>query len=244
MEHLNIYKTIGIIGGMGPAATCDLMKKIIRHTNSPDDQHHLHICVDSNTNIPDRTAAIIHHGKSPVPELVKSAIRLQSLGADILVMPCNTAHYFYQDIVSYLDVPLIHMPDETSAYLKKNQITRVGVLATDGTIQSKVYDKSLKQYAIEPVYPTDKHQEIVMSLIYDYVKKGIVSKEDLPDKEIRDILADLRNQGAQKIILACTELPIAFKSLGISQNQIDPTDILAQAAIQYAGAQIIMNAVG
>ena len=86
-------RNIGIIGGMGPLATCDLMEKIIDYTDAASDQEHIHVLVDSNTNIPDRTEAILHGGENPVPEMVKSAWKLESMGADILIMPCNTAHY-------------------------------------------------------------------------------------------------------------------------------------------------------
>ncbi|MDO4556404.1 MAG: amino acid racemase [Lachnospiraceae bacterium] len=238
-----MYKTIGIIGGMGPAATCDLMSKIVKQTDANDDQHHIHVCVDCNTNIPDRTEAILHHGKSPVPELVKSAIKLQTVGANVLVMPCNTAHYFYDNILSYLDIPLLNMPEETARYLKKQDIHNVGIMATDGTLQSHVYDKALNQYGITPVYPEEFNQKVIMSLIYDYIKKGITDKNSLPEKQLENILDELKSKGAQKIILACTELPIAFQILGIQKNTIDPTQILAEAAIHYVGAQTIMDAV-
>ena len=100
---------IGIIGGMGPLATCDLMQKIIEYTDADTDQEHVRICVDCNTNIPDRTAAILQGGKNPVPELVKSAKRLEAMGAQVLVMSCNTAHYFYEDMIPYLETPFLNM---------------------------------------------------------------------------------------------------------------------------------------
>ena len=84
-------KTIGIIGGMGPLATADLFEKIVGHTKAACDQEHLHVVIDSNTNIPDRTAALLHGGADPLPELTGSARRLEAMGADVLIMPCNTA---------------------------------------------------------------------------------------------------------------------------------------------------------
>ena len=163
---------IGIIGGMGPLATCDLMNKIIRFTDAQKDQDHIRICVDSNTNIPDRTTAILHHGKTPVPELVKSALRLEAMGAQLLIMSCNTAHYFYNDVIPYLDVPFMSMTEETVKYLKDSGVSKAAVLATDGTRDSKVYEKALLQAGIEVVYPSEKNQKLLMSLIYDYVKAG------------------------------------------------------------------------
>ena len=95
-------KVIGILGGMGPLATADLFQKITLHTAASCDQDHPRVCIDSNTNISDRTAALLHGGADPVPEMVKSAQRLESIGADLLIMPCNTAHNFY-------DLSLIHI---------------------------------------------------------------------------------------------------------------------------------------
>ena len=104
---------IFIIGGMGPLASCELMINIICVTDAQKDQDHIRICVDSNTNIPDRTTAILHHGKTPVPELVKSALRLEAMGAQLLIMSCNAEHYFYNDVTPYLDVPFMSMIEET-----------------------------------------------------------------------------------------------------------------------------------
>ena len=103
-------KILGIVGGMGPAATCDLMEKIISLTAATCDQDHLHVIADVNTNIPDRTAAILHGGADPVPELVKSGQRLQNAGAELLLLPCNTAHYFYEPLAASVTVPVLHMP--------------------------------------------------------------------------------------------------------------------------------------
>ena len=226
---------IGIIGGMGPLATCDLMNKIIRFTDAQKDQDHIRICVDSNTNIPDRTTAILHHGKTPVPELVKSALRLEAMGAQLLIMSCNTAHYFYNDVTPYLDVPFMSMIEETVKYLKESGVSKAAGLATDGTRDSKVYEKALLQAGIEVVYPSEKNQKLLMSLIYDYVKAGKPGIENLPVQELVD---EVKAMGAQKMILGCTELPIAFERVGITEDTVDPTTVLAQRAIQKVGAKV------
>ena len=156
---------IGIIGGMGPLATCDLMNKIIRFTDAKTDQQHIRICVDCNTNIPDRTEAILHHGKNPVPELVKSALRLEEMGAQLLVMSCNTAHYFYDDVMPYVDVPFMNMIEETAKYLKEHNVDTAAVFATDGTRDSGVYERVLSRAGIRVVYPSEENQKLLMSLI-------------------------------------------------------------------------------
>lgn len=227
-------KTVGIIGGMGPAATCDLMRKIISLTDASCDQEHLHIIADVNTAIPDRTAAILGNGADPVPEMVASGERLETAGADFLLLPCNTAHYFYDRLAESMTVPILHMPRLTASVLKNAGIRRAAVLATDGTVQSGVYEKALAAEGIEPLYPTGAHQAMIMRLIYDGVKAGKLPLGDVP---VADILAQLRSRGAEVLLLACTELPIAFQALGISEGCLDPTRVLAFSAVRFAGAE-------
>ena len=114
-------KSVGIIGGMGALATCDLFNKIISNTSASKDQEHIHVYIDNNTEIPDRTAAVLHGGESPVPQLVSSAIKLELIGADVLIMPCNTAHYFYDEFIKYVNIPMIQMPKETAKEIKASK---------------------------------------------------------------------------------------------------------------------------
>ena len=227
-------KTLGVIGGMGPAATCDLMEKIISLTRAASDQEHIHMLADVNTAIPDRTAAILRGGPDPVPELTKSARRLVSAGADILLMPCNTAHYFYDDVARAVSVPVLHMPREAAAALKAAGVKKAGGLATDGTVRAGVYEKALVEAGIELLYPSPAMQAEVMRLIYDGVKGRSAPLESIP---VGDILQDLRGQGAEKVVLACTELPIAFAELGLMEGCLDATRALAFAAVRAAGAE-------
>lgn len=228
-------KSIGILGGMGPLATCDLMEKIIAHTDASNDQEHIHIYVDCNTNIPDRTAAILHHGQDPLPEMVKSAVRLQSMGADVLVMPCNTAHYFQDTIRKFIDIPLLSMPKESAAYLRQKGYDRVAVLATTGTIESGIYDRAFKSAGIVPIYPNEQEQTLIMSLIYDCVKAG---KPCTMQGQIQTLLDRLKMLGAQTFLLACTELPLAFREWKFSASTSDPTEILACCAIRFVGGKL------
>ena len=227
-------KVLGILGGMGPAATCDLMEKIISLTEAACDQEHIHIISDVNTAIPDRTAAILHGGADPVPEMRRSAERLEAAGAECILLPCNTAHYFYDAVAASVSVPLLHMPRLTAAVLKEAGVKKAGVLATDGTIRSGVYARALEAEGIEPVYPGAAHQAMVMDLIYQGVKARKIPLESIP---VGEILAELRARGAEKFLLACTELPIAFQALGIRQDCLDPTRVLAFSAVEYAGAK-------
>ena len=163
-------KVIGIIGGMGPLATADLFQKIILHTAAGCDQEHLRVCIDSNTNIPDRTAALLRGGADPVPEMVKSARRLESIGADVLIMPCNTAHNYYHSIEGAVSVPVLHMIALTRDALRARGVKCAGLLATDGTVQTGIYQRTFAQSGITLLTPDADGQSAVMDVIYNGVK--------------------------------------------------------------------------
>ena len=136
-------KTIGILGGMGPLATCDLYTKIIMNTPASCDQEHIHVIIDSNTRIPDRTAALLEGGEDPRPEMIRSAVMLEEDGAEAILMPCNTAHGFYDDIQAAVGIPVLHMIRLTGEELKKRGITCAGLMATTGTIRTGIYQRNI-----------------------------------------------------------------------------------------------------
>ena len=228
-------KTIGIVGGMGPLATCDLFKKIVEITDAACDQDHVRVCIDSNTEISDRTAAILSGGKNPVPEMVKSAVRLQGMGADVLIMPCNTAHYFYNQIVPFVDTPFLNMLEETAKEIKRREIKKVGLLATDGTCQSGVYKTVFDAAGIEMLSPSPVGQQAVMDVIYKGVKAGNLSIDLSGFNKAMD---ELFEAGAEVLVLGCTELPVAFELFHIDRPNIDPTLVLAAAAVRFVGAKV------
>ena len=228
-------KTIGIVGGMGPLATCDLFKKIVEITDAACDQDHVRVCIDSNTEISDRTAAILSGGKNPVPEMVKSAVRLQGMGADVLIMPCNTAHYFYNQIVPFVDTPFLNMLEETAKEIKRRGIKKVGLLATDGTCQSGVYKTVFDAAGIEILSPSPVGQQAVMDVIYKGVKAGNLSIDLSGFNKAMD---ELFEAGAEVLVLGCTELPVAFELFHIDRPNIDPTLVLAAAAVRFVGAKV------
>lgn len=228
-------KTVGIIGGMGPLATADLFRKIVNLTDAAGDNEHLHVIIDNNTAIPDRTAAILKGGASPVPELVKSARRLSGAGADFLIMPCNTAHYFYDALAEQSPVPVLHMLRLTAEAIVRDGIRTVGLLATDGTIATGIYEKLFDENGIACVKPDDEGQRAVMSMIYDDIKSG---RKETDPAQIQKVLNRMRAQGAEKFVLGCTELPIAFEKFAFDAPVIDPTAVLAAGAIAYAGARV------
>ena len=232
-----VSKTIGILGGMGALATVDLFHKIVNMTYSDSDSGHLHIIVDNNTLIPDRTKAILHNGPSPLPEMIRSAISLERSGADILIMGCNTAHYYYRDICRFVKVPFLNMIKETAAEARRRSFCRVGLLATDGTIASGVYKNEFLKEHIDLLTPEAGYQGTVMDIIYRGVKAG---RSDWDTAPLADTLRNLEKRGAQAVILGCTELPLAFSIYHINSRipLIDPTAVLARQAILAAGGRV------
>ena len=228
-------KVIGIIGGMGPLATADLFRKIVLNTEAANDREHLRVLMDNNTNIPDRTAAVLNGGADPIPEMTKSAKLLEEMGADLLVIPCNTAHCFHQAVQDAVEIPVLHMIRITAKVLKDEGVTTVGLLATDGTIACGLYEKVCREYGITTLCPEGEAQQGVMDLIYKGVKAG---KADFDATTVKNAIRSLLDQGAQKIILGCTELPLAVSMYGLEAPFIDPTLELARAAILAANGQV------
>ena len=229
-------KVIGILGGMGPLATADLFEKITLHTAASCDQEHPRVCIDSNTNIADRTAALLHGGADPVPEMVKSAKRLESIGADFLIMPCNTAHNYYEPVCAAVGIPVLHMIALTRDALKARGVKRAGLLATDGTVQTGIYQRTFAGSGVELLVPEGADdQAAVMDVIYNGVKAGDLAHDVTA---FRTACEHLLARGAEALILGCTELPPAFDLYGLDYPSIDPTLELALGAIRAAGCEV------
>lgn len=234
MEHNK--KSIGIIGGMGPLATADLFQKIILHTRAACDQDHLRVYIDSNTNIPDRTAALLRGGADPTPELVSSARSLERQGADVLIIPCNTAHNFYDAVQSAVSVPVLHMIRLTAQALVERGVKTAGLLATDGTVQTGIYQRTFAGTGVELLVPEGEEQRAVMDMIYQGVKAG---RRDYDASAARRTMEALTDRGAQTLILGCTELPLAAELYGLDFPVTDPTLELALGAIRFAGGETV-----
>ena len=229
-------KVIGILGGMGPLATADLFQKITLHTAASCDQEHPRVCIDSNTNIADRTAALLHGGADPVPEMVKSAKRLESIGADFLIMPCNTAHNYYEQVCAAVGIPVLHMIALTRDALKARGVKRAGLLATDGTVQTGIYQRTFAGSGVELLVPEDADdQAAVMDVIYNGVKAGDLTHDVTA---FRAACEHLLARGAEVLILGCTELPPAFALYQLGYPSVDPTLELAFGAIRAAGCEV------
>jgi len=226
-------KIIGILGGMGPEATIDLFYKIIKFTPAEKDQDHLRIIIDNNPKIPDRTAAILGKGEDPLPALRESAQNLEKAGADFIIIPCNTAHYFLPSIQESVKIPILNMIEETAKETQKKilSIKKVGLLASKGVYKAEIYNQYFKKYNIEVISPEEKDEKEVMEVIYA-IKAGNLSKE--VKKKILQIAQKLIDKGAEAIIAGCTEIPLILKEGDVSVPTIDPTQVLAKIAVQKA----------
>jgi len=226
-------KIIGILGGMGPEATIDLFYKIIKFTPAEKDQDHLRIIIDNNPKIPDRTAAILGKGEDPLPALRETAKNLEKAGADFIIIPCNTAHYFLPLIQESVKIPILNMIEEAAKETQQRipQIQKVGLLASVGTYKTEIYHQQFKKFNIEVISPEEKDKEEVMKAIYA-VKAGNLSEGI--KKNILKIVQKLVNKGAEAIITGCTEIPLIIKEGDILVPIIDPTQVLAKVVVQKA----------
>ncbi len=226
-------KIIGILGGMGPEATIDLFYKIIKSTPAEKDQDHLRIIIDNNPKIPDRTTAILGKGEDPLPALQETARNLEKAGADLIIIPCNTAHYFLPSIQESVKIPILNMIEETAKETQRKtpQIKKVGLLASIGIYKTEIYHQHFKKFNIEVISPEEKDKEEVMKVIYA-VKAGDLSEE--VKRNILKIAQKLIDKGAEAIIAGCTEIPLILKEGDVPVPLIDPTKVLAEIAIQEA----------
>ena len=229
-------KAIGIIGGMGPLATADLFEKIVLHTRASCDQDHLRVLIDNNTNIPDRTEAVLHGGADPAPELIRSARGLERQGAELLMMACNTAHCFYEAVQSAVSVPVLDMIRLTARALEERGIRTAGLLATDGTVETGIYQRRFEGTGIRLLTPDPAGQRAVMDMAYRGVKAG---RRDYDTGDARRAMEDLLRRGAEILILGCTELPPAISLYRLDFPTADPTLELALAAIRQAGGEAV-----
>jgi aspartate racemase len=224
-------KTIGVIGGMGPAATVDFFAKLLAATGAERDQDHLRILIDNNPRVADRNAAIAGVGPSPGPELAESARGLERAGADFIVIACNTAHAFQADIEAAITIPLLSMIDATVDAAVEHGARRVGVLAADGCRRARLYQNAFAARGVEAVFLADEAQLDFMALLYR-IKAGDVG-DDVRRRMAAMALA-LNARGAAAVIAACTEVPLVLSPDTLAIPVISSTDALAARAVEFA----------
>lgn len=232
-KQSNVEKVPGILGGMGPEATVDLMKRIIALTPALDDVDHLRCIVDNNPKVPSRMKAIIDgDGEDPGPCMADMGKRLETWGADFLVIPCNTAHHYYYNVAEAVDIPVVHLIDlVVETVVSQNPgIKQAGVLASTAVLMTKLYETRFAARGVEVVYPDETVQGDLLGVIRR-VKAGETG--EAVRKDFADICAHLSGRGAEVGILGCTELGIiADKNLPIAS--VDAADVLAREIVAVA----------
>lgn len=229
-------KTIGVLGGMGPEATNQLCAAITTATPAQRDQDHIPVITFNNPAIPDRTGALLHGGPTPLPEMIRTGHSLANAGADFLVIPCNTAHCFYDDLCEALEIPVMHMIAETAKATRDRlpEATKVGLLATSGTVTTGIYEKHFNKYGFETLAPSESEQaDLVMEAIYgqEGIKAGF---KDGPRNLLVAAAQSLVDRGAQCIIGGCTEIPLVLSEGDLNVPYINPTQILVDVAVRRA----------
>lgn len=223
---------LGVIGGLGPIATAHFMALVTEMTDAVTDQQHLNMIIYSAPSIPDRTAHILDNAMpSPLPQMLSIGQTLTEQGCTRIAIPCMTAHYFFDALETGIPVPLVHGVRETVRHLKENGIKKVGIMATDGTIRSRIFRSELENQGMTALVPGEEAQRCVMHLIFNNIKAGIPAQMD----NFHAAAADLRNQGAESIILGCTELSLIKRDHQIGPGFIDAMEVLAQQSVLQCG---------
>ena len=228
---------LGILGGMGPQATQDFYQRILDKTDASCDQEHLPTLIWSATSMPARPAAIWGgDAEGCYRRLLSGARLLEGGGCTVLAIPCNTSHYFADRLQEDISIPLVHMPRETVGVLTAEGKRKVGILGTDGTVQTGVYQKECAAQGLLGVSPPEQIQKLVMSIIYDEIKRG----EKGSREKFAVIDRWLREAGCDSAILACTELSVYRTYHGLPDYYLDAMDVLAQRCITACGYKLRM----
>ena len=228
-------KTVGVLGGMGPAATVHFLQALLAATPAQRDQEHLRVLVDSNPHLPDRNDALAGEGPSPGPQLAEMARGLARAGAELLVMPCNTAHAFQSEIEAAVALPFVSIVDATvdAAFALRPTLKRIGLLAAPGAIRAGLYQRAFEGRGVEPMIPAGERYERLRTLIYG-VKAGATGPAARAG--MAAVAQGLVDDGAEVIVAACTEVPLLMTAAECPAPLVDSTAALAAATVAAARA--------
>lgn len=213
-------------------ATAYFMELVTRMTDAEEDQQHMKMHIYSDPTIPDRTSYLLGDAStSPIPGLVEAGQALARLGAEVIAIPCVTAHCFYGELSRKIPVPIVHAAEETARYLMRENISKVGILATDGTLASRLFQEAFARYNIQFVLPSPRHQADIMELIYSQVKAG----KPVEISKLLFAIAQLRYDGAEAILLGCTELSLLNGRYPLGSGILDVLEVLARQSVLSCG---------
>ena len=226
-------KTVGVIGGLGPMATVYFYDMIVRLTDAKSDQEHIDMIITNRATTPDRTNYIIGKSpNSPVEVLIKDAKKLEQYGTDFLVITCNTAHYFYGKIAGSVNIPVLNIIEETVKYAKQKGHKKLGILATTGNIQTKLYQNMCEKYDIDYLVLDNEKQQYIMDIIYKDIKSGKSANMD----KFNIVIQHLKENNCDGAILGCTELSILKNDNDLDNEfYIDSLEVLARKTINSCG---------
>lgn len=232
MGELGEAKVLGILGGLGPMATAYFYELVIAHTKVKRDQDHIDMVISSKATTPDRTAYILgESSEDPFTVMEDEAKRLVTFGAQVIAIPCNTAHYFYERLDEVIPIPVLNMVGDTVARLKAGGAARVGILATDGTVDTETYQLACEAAGLACAVPGRAAQAGIMSVIYDDIKQG--REPDMA--KFLPAAEEMFAAGCDRIILGCTELSLIKRKGLLDTRYLDSMEVLAHSAILACG---------
>ncbi|MGB2906640.1 MAG: amino acid racemase [Candidatus Aminicenantaceae bacterium] len=233
-------KTIGIMGGMGPEATRYMYDLILERTDAGTDQDHIHVIINSYPQVPPRTDAIRGEGPSPTPFLKEGIEALINAGADFVVMPCVTAHFFIPEVSKEIEFEFVSLLDEAGTWAKTHLsgIRRAGLIASRGAIEARLFNPAFAAQSIEILTPGEK--ELDQSIAAIFGSEGIKAGHTTggPREAILSVAGSLIERGAEAVIAGCTEIPLVLRPEDISVPLIEPMKIAAEVCITKAGYRI------
>lgn len=230
-----MIKCVGVLGGMGPMATADFFRKLVEETPAKRDQDHIPVIIYSVPQMPSRSKAITSAGESPLPQMLAGLRALKAQHADFVAIPCNTAHFWYQELCREGGLPILHIVDAVCDELSNGYGMEgpIGLLCTEATLSSRIYHDRLAARGIElMINPANERNEFINPGI-ELVKCGRLKEGGMA---VQQAVARLLKRGAQRLILGCTELPVALEAVAPSSMEkcIDATRALAHASVSRA----------
>ena len=225
-------KKLGVIGGLGPMATAYFLQLLVQMTEARTDQEHIEVLLHSKPQIPDRTRFILGQSREdPLPQMVEIGRELAGQGAELIAVPCVTAHYFQKKLEDSIGIPVVDTIRETALSLKAAGVTKAGILATDGTIESGLFQRAFAGEGISAMLPDRAGQQAAMQIIYQNVKAG----QPVDSAAFWRVAEGLFGQGAQAVLLACTELSLVKRDFGLGEGFLDVMEVLARKAVLICG---------
>lgn len=228
-------KLLGVIGGLGPASSAYFYELITEHTKAERDQDHIDMILSSRSTTPDRTDYILGRSDvSPLPAMIEDAVSLEEYGATAIVIPCNTAHFFIDEVRRAVHVPMPSIIEETVSYIKAQGFKKAAILATEGTIHAGAYQHEFLKQGLGCMVPDDNGKAKLMEIIYGKVKKGIIPSPE----ELYEVTDPMFESGCDCAILGCTELSLIGKNIS-DKRFVDSLTVLAYCSIRLMGHEVI-----